>query len=85
MTMRKILRNRVRCNKCGDVIESKSRHDFVSCSCGAIGLDGGHDYQRLVLARGVKGDDFTDMSEYDKTDMSDEARTLFNDVNRGIK
>jgi hypothetical protein len=34
-------RHAMRCKKCGDTIESKSRHDYVRCSCGAIALDGG--------------------------------------------
>lgn len=41
-------RNRARCRKCGDVIESKTRHDFVGCKCGAIAVDGGQDYHRRV-------------------------------------
>jgi hypothetical protein len=40
------IRNRARCKKCGDVIESKYRHDFVSCKCNAIFVDGGNDYWR---------------------------------------
>lgn len=44
--MRRILVNKVRCKKCDDVIESKHRHDFQSCRCGAIYIDGGTDYQR---------------------------------------
>jgi hypothetical protein len=39
-------RNRAKCLKCGDVIESKSRHDFVYCSCEEIFVDGGQDYFR---------------------------------------
>lgn len=41
-----MLRNIAKCKKCGDIIESKSRHDFVECSCGAIFVDGGNDYIR---------------------------------------
>jgi hypothetical protein len=41
-----IIRNAAQCAKCGDIIESKHRHDFVSCSCGAIFVDGGLDYIR---------------------------------------
>jgi hypothetical protein len=44
----KILRNMARCVKCGDVIESKHRHDFVWCKCGAISVDGGKDYLKRV-------------------------------------
>lgn len=39
-------RNRVRCKHCGDVIESKRRHDFVTCKCGRVYVDGGQDYAR---------------------------------------
>lgn len=41
-----ITRNAAQCAKCKDVIESKDRHDFVSCSCGAIFVDGGLEYIR---------------------------------------
>jgi hypothetical protein len=40
------MRNRARCRRCDDVIESRSRHDFVTCRCGAIFVDGGTDYLR---------------------------------------
>lgn len=39
-------RNRILCNKCLDVIESKSRHDFIWCSCGSVAVDGGMDYMK---------------------------------------
>lgn len=41
-------RNRARCRKCKTVVESKYRHDFVTCECGAISVDGGNDYFRRV-------------------------------------
>ena len=41
-----IIRNAIRCNICGDEIESKHRHDYVQCKCGACAVDGGHDYLR---------------------------------------
>jgi len=42
------IRNRAKCKLCGDIIESKYRHDFVTCKCGAISVDGGQDYFRRV-------------------------------------
>lgn len=82
--MRIILRNRFKCNKCGDIIESKSRHDFVKCSCGSIFCDGGHDYVRLGLAQGVEDTDFEDLCEWGKEyPYSDEAMKLYEDVNGG--
>ena len=41
-----IIRNAAQCAKCDDVIESTHVHDFVSCKCGAIFIDGGHEYLR---------------------------------------
>ena len=50
-----IITNKVKCNNCGDIIESKSVHDFNCCSCyvktnGETGIcvDGGKDYLRRV-------------------------------------
>jgi hypothetical protein len=45
--MSKIIRNMIRCNTCGDTIESTSRHDFKYCKCGHVFVDGGHDYLRI--------------------------------------
>ena len=39
--MKKIVRNRIKCKKCGEIIESTSRHDFKFCKCGAVAVDGG--------------------------------------------
>lgn len=46
--MRKILVNKIRCKKCGDIIESKSVHDFKFCKCESVAVDGGHDYLRRL-------------------------------------
>jgi len=44
--MEKIIVNRIRCKRCGDVIESMYTHDFKLCQCGAVGIDGGKEYLR---------------------------------------
>lgn len=59
--MQKILVNKIRCNKCGDEIESTHRHDFKFCKCGAVAVDGGLDYLRRC--GDLKG--FTELSECD--------------------
>lgn len=43
-----IIENRVVCHTCGDDIVSKTRHDMVTCKCGAISVDGGQEYLRRV-------------------------------------
>lgn len=40
-------KNKIKCKKCGDIIESKSRHDFVECKCKSVFTDGGLNYQRI--------------------------------------
>ena len=56
----KIIHNRIRCNLCGDEIESKHHYNLVYCSCGSCGVDGGQDYLRRLYK--VKGC-YTELSE----------------------
>lgn len=45
-----IYTNAARCLLCGDFIRSKNRHDFNTCSCGNISVDGGSHYVRRSFA-----------------------------------
>ena len=40
------MKNRAKCKLCNEIIESFHRHDYVSCKCGEISIDGGLDYLR---------------------------------------
>ena len=62
LTTDKILRNRAKCLKCKTIIESKTRHDFKFCQCGAVFVDGGKDY----LRRGGKPQNIEELSTYGK-------------------
>lgn len=42
-----IKHNRIKYLICGDIIESKTVHDFVYCSCKSCFVDGGRDYVRF--------------------------------------
>jgi len=57
----RITKNAARCKLCGDIIESKYRNDFVTCSCGNLSVDGGHDYLRRCIRDGE--DSCEDLSE----------------------
>lgn len=77
---RKIIHNRIRCKICGEIIESKSRHDWVCCSCfnesgGIKGCfcDGGTSYMRW----GGDPDTYEDLSE--SRLMTDEERDEYNE------
>ena len=63
--MIKIVKNAIQCKLCGDIIESKYRHDYVICSCGACSVDGGLDY----LRRGFKEKDcYIELSQTEKVE-----------------
>lgn len=44
----KIITNKIKCLKCGDIIESVTVHDFKWCSCKECAVDGGKEYLRRV-------------------------------------
>lgn len=54
-----IIKNKIRCNKCKDEIESTYRWDFKWCKCGSVAVDGGKDY----LKRCGNDEDYTELSE----------------------
>lgn len=61
-----IIQNAVTCLGCGDFIVSKHRHDFVTCTCGAISVDGGQAYLRRVgssIAEGTYTDHSWELSD----------------------
>jgi len=49
------IRNRCRCRGCGDVIESRHRHHYVRCGCGATAADSGQAYVRRAFTRLADG------------------------------
>jgi len=57
--MEKIIINKIKCKKCGDVIESKHVHDFKYCKCKSVAVDGGKEY----LKRLGNLEDFEELSK----------------------
>lgn len=58
--MERIIVNKIQCKHCGDIIESKHVHNFVTCSCQCCSVDGGHYY----LSRSYRNNtnDFIELS-----------------------
>ena len=77
--MNRILKNSIRCKKCGDVIESKRTHQFVWCKCGSCAVDGGHAY----LKRAWRPD--KDKEDNNPEDYFEELSTYEETVERSIK
>lgn len=59
---KKLKVNKAQCALCKDIIESRTTHDFVTCSCGEISVDGGKSYIR----RSAKDfNNLIELSEYE--------------------
>ena len=63
--MEKIISNKIQCKHCGEVIESKHIHEFVTCKCETCSVDGGHYH----LSRSYKNspeEDYIELSEVEE-------------------
>ena len=67
--MKRIIQNKIMCRKCGEIIESKHRHDYQTCKCGACSVDGGHDYLRRCFKN---RDDIIEMSEFEERELTEQ-------------
>lgn len=75
-----ILFNKAMCDNCHEVIHSKSVHDYVTCSCGNLSVDGGNAYLKRNF--GVHG--YTELSYSVDADCIEEIRKYFTWGNRGL-
>ena len=79
--MKRIIENSAKCLKCGDKIVSKHRHDYVTCSCGNVSVDGGLDYCRRSFK---EMDTWIDTSIWEEdTSKQSYEETIEGDVNNG--
>lgn len=60
MKIERVVINKAQCNNCKDIIESKYGHDFVTCKCGNVSVDGGKEYLRRCFK---EQDSYTELSE----------------------
>lgn len=42
--MEKIISNKIQCKHCGEIIESKHIHEFITCKCEDCSVDSEHYY-----------------------------------------
>ena len=49
--------NGIMCPKCDDIIFSRAHHDFHSCTCGSVNIDGGFEYLRFGWNNDINRDD----------------------------
>lgn len=60
--MPRLIANMAQCLGCKTIIRSEHTHDFKSCTCGRVCVDGGRDYTRRVFS---SASDYKDLSVYD--------------------
>lgn len=58
-----IYSNAVRCRSCATVIISDHRHDYVTCPCGKVSVDGGRDYLKRATRNGGDYEELSDTDE----------------------
>ena len=66
--MRRIIKNSVKFNLCGEIIVSEEVHDLKFCKCGAVSVDGGNDYLKRTYKNSP--DDYTELSEYEENEST---------------
>jgi len=70
--------NAIICLNCGDTIYSRARHDFHSCTCGKVSIDGGFDYIKISWHTG------NPQPVTKKITVNFSKEEIFQDWNKGI-
>ncbi len=68
----KIVMNCAKCLICGEIIESKHTHDYQTCSCGNLSVDGGTDYCKRNIKEGT--DTYKEMSVIKDTEVEEDVQ-----------
>lgn len=72
----------IKCKKCGDIIYSRSHHDFHWCKCTSCAIDGGFDYYRII---GDKENwEMMELHILDEKSDDEVKKILYNDWNLNI-
>ena len=66
----------IRCGNCGDTIFCRTRHDFRSCTCKNISIDGGFQYKKVSFKADATYSDV-------ELEITQSGPELFNDWNDG--
>lgn len=74
--------NAIKCLKCGDIIYSRSHHDFHWCSCKSCAIDGGFNY--LKITGDYENWKSVQINVLDDKDEIEAKKILFDDWNKRI-
>jgi hypothetical protein len=76
----KITKNAAQCLQCFDVIESRHRHDYVTCSCGSISVDGGLAYLRASFKDQSLFSSKVETRRYTEQELLEKLTTAYSDA-----
>lgn len=62
--IKKLILNSAQCKHCQTILISQHGHDFKTCECGKISIDGGLDYVRQLYTGQSFEEDGTDLCKY---------------------
>lgn len=84
MRLEIVVRNSARCLDCGEEIESKYGHRFVTCRCGQVSVDGGLEYRRRAFKQHGRWTDTSILGDQPPSESDLKAsKTLLWLVSRG--
>ncbi|CAM4026728.1 hypothetical protein L1N85_17125 [Paenibacillus alkaliterrae] len=61
----RLKKNLIQCLCCNDIIESVYTHDYKTCRCGAVSIDGGLEYPKRSFPSGAPEEWFKELSDYE--------------------
>ena len=69
MIHKNIVSNKIQCKHCGDIIESKTVHDYKTCKCGKVSVDGGLYYLKRRFPSLPVENHLVDLSEVEEIEV----------------
>ena len=71
-----IIRNKIKCRKCGDIIESYHCHDYKHCKCGLVAVDGGREYLKREFPKFPTEEWYEELSIVEKEESNEQKPDL---------
>ena len=71
-----IRRNRAKCLICKDILESKTVHDFQTCKCGNLSVDGGNEYLKRSAINFIEYKELSDVKILDSSDITNKVQKI---------
>ena len=63
--MERIISNKIQCKHCGEIVESKSIHEFVTCKCGACSVKKKNNHLSRSFIKSPE-EDYIELSKVEK-------------------